>query len=131
MGAMDQIEPIEKASVDELRALQLERLRWSLRHAYEKVPHYRKSFDAAGVHPGDLKDLEDLAKFPFTAKADLRRPEIPGPLSDAARTAIEHDVEHHIKGYIGVSTMVRVVEPGVVPRSQGKAVRVIDKRPKT
>ena len=49
MGAMDQIEPIEKASPDELRALQLERLRWSLRHAYEGVPAYRKKFDAAGV----------------------------------------------------------------------------------
>jgi phenylacetate-CoA ligase len=69
---MDQLEPIEKASVDELRALQLERLRWSLKHAYEKVPHYRKAFDAAGVRPEDLKDLADLAKFPFTTKADLR-----------------------------------------------------------
>jgi len=72
MGAKDQIEPIEKAGVDELRALQLKRLRWSLQHAYEKVPHYRKAFDAAGIRPGDLKDLADLAKFPFTDKADLR-----------------------------------------------------------
>ena len=72
MSAMDQLEPIEKASVDELRALQLKRLRWSLKHAYEKVPHYRKAFDAAGVRPDDLKDLADLAKFPFTSKADLR-----------------------------------------------------------
>jgi phenylacetate-CoA ligase len=60
-----------------------------------------------------------------------RRPEIPGPLSVAARTAIEQDVERLIKGYIGVTTKVRVVEPGAVPRSQGKAVRVVDKRPKT
>ena len=72
MGAKDQVEPIEKAGVDELRALQLKRLRWSLRHAYEKVPHYRKAFDAAGIHPGDLKDLADLGKYPFTAKDDLR-----------------------------------------------------------
>ena len=72
MGAKDQIEPIEKAGVDELRALQLKRLRWSLQHAYEKVPHYRKAFDAAGIHPGDLKDLADLGKYPFTAKDDLR-----------------------------------------------------------
>ena len=72
MRAMDQPEPIEKAGVDELRALQRERLRWSLKHAYENVPHYRKAFDAAGVHPGDLKDLADLAKFPFTTKAELR-----------------------------------------------------------
>lgn len=67
-----QLEPIEKASQDELRALQLERLQWSVRHAYENVPHYRKKFDAHGVHPDDLKSLEDLAKFPFTTKHDLR-----------------------------------------------------------
>src|SRR5438477_4229039 len=72
MGAMDQPEPIEKAGVDELRALQRERLRSTLKHAYENVPHYRKAFDAAGVHPGDLKELADLAKFPFATKADLR-----------------------------------------------------------
>jgi len=66
------LEPIEKASVDELRALQLSRLKWTLTHAYENVPHYRRKFDAAGVHPGDLRALEDLAKFPFTTKADLR-----------------------------------------------------------
>jgi phenylacetate-CoA ligase len=65
-------EPIESASIDELRALQLERLRWSLRHAYENVPHYRSSFDAAGVRPDDLRSLEDLSRFPFTTKADLR-----------------------------------------------------------
>ena len=63
---------IENASQDELRSLQLERLKWSLRHAYDNVPHYRKSFDAAGVHPGDLKELADLARFPFTTKQDLR-----------------------------------------------------------
>jgi phenylacetate-CoA ligase len=66
------LEPIETVSEDELRALQLERLRWSLRHAYENVPHYRKAFDAAGIHPGDCRDLADLADFPFTTKADLR-----------------------------------------------------------
>jgi phenylacetate-CoA ligase len=70
--ALDELEPIERASVDELRALQLERLRWSLRHAYDNVAHYRQAFDGAGVHPDDCKDLSDLAKFPFTAKADLR-----------------------------------------------------------
>ncbi len=66
------LEPIERASRDELQALQLERLRWSLRHAYENVPHYRASFDAAGVHPDDLKSLADIAKFPFTDKKTLR-----------------------------------------------------------
>ena len=67
------LEPIEKASRRKLAALQLERLKWSLRHAYEKVPHYRRAFDAAGVKPKDLKSLADLSKFPFTAKADLRQ----------------------------------------------------------
>ncbi|MFN3829033.1 MAG: phenylacetate--CoA ligase PaaK [Tepidimonas ignava] len=66
------LEPIETASRDEIAALQLERLRWSVRHAYDNVPHYRAKFDAAGVHPDDLKTLADLAKFPFTTKADLR-----------------------------------------------------------
>ncbi|WP_375497416.1 phenylacetate--CoA ligase PaaK [uncultured Jatrophihabitans sp.] len=70
--APDQLEPIERASIDELRALQLERLQWSLRHAYDNVDHYRRAFDAAGVHPDDCTDLGDLANFPFTAKADLR-----------------------------------------------------------
>ena len=68
----EELEPVERASWDELRALQLTRLRWSLAHAYEHVPHYRKAFDAKGVHPRDLRALEDLAKFPFTVKADLR-----------------------------------------------------------
>ena len=66
------LEPIETASRDELAALQLERLRWTLGHAYDNVPHYRKKFDAAGVKPGDLKTLADLAKYPFTVKSDLR-----------------------------------------------------------
>jgi phenylacetate-CoA ligase len=63
---------IETASRDEIAALQLERLKWTLRHAYENVPHYRASFDAAGVHPEDFHCLADLAKFPFTTKQDLR-----------------------------------------------------------
>lgn len=66
------LEPIEKASIDELRSLQLERLRWSLKHAYENSPVYKAKFDAAGVHPDDCKTLADLAKFPFTTKSDLR-----------------------------------------------------------
>jgi len=68
----DNLEPIETASVDELRALQLERLQWSVRHAYDNVEHYRKAFEAAQVHPDDLRSLDDLARLPFTAKADLR-----------------------------------------------------------
>ncbi len=65
-------EAIETASRDEIAALQTERLRWSLRHAYENVPHYRQKFDAHGVRPEDFASLEDLAKFPFTTKQDLR-----------------------------------------------------------
>jgi phenylacetate-CoA ligase len=67
-----EIEAIEKASRDELSALQLERLQKTLKHAYDNVDHYRKSFDAAGVHPDDLKQLSDLSKFPFLVKQDLR-----------------------------------------------------------
>src|ERR1700689_5870822 len=66
------LDPIERASADELRTLQLERLRWTLRHAYTNVPHYRAAFDATGVHPDDCQDVADLAKFPLTSKADLR-----------------------------------------------------------
>jgi phenylacetate-CoA ligase len=67
-----ELESIETASRDELAALQLERLKWSLNHAYTNVPFYKQSFDAQGVHPGDLKSLEDLARFPFTTKKVLR-----------------------------------------------------------
>ncbi|MEI2301467.1 phenylacetate--CoA ligase PaaK [Ensifer sp. MJa1] len=66
------LEAIETASRDELSALQLERMKWSLTHAYENSPFYRQRFDEAGVHPSDLKTLADLAKFPFTTKKDLR-----------------------------------------------------------
>ena len=67
------LEPIEQASRDEITALQLQRLQATLQHAYDHVPHYRKAFDARGVHPGDLKQLNDLSKFPFTVKNDLRQ----------------------------------------------------------
>src|ERR1041384_8743135 len=67
-----ELEPIETASRDELEALQLERLHWSLRHAYANVAAYRHAFDAAGVHPDDCRTLEDLRAFPFTTKDDLR-----------------------------------------------------------
>ena len=66
------LEPIETATRDEISALQLERMRWTLGHAYENSPFYRKRFEKAGVHPSDLRDLTDLAKFPFTVKGDLR-----------------------------------------------------------
>ena len=68
----DELEPIERASRDELESLQLERLQWTLRHAYERVPFYRACFDQAGIHPDDCRELADLAKLPFTTKEDLR-----------------------------------------------------------
>ena len=67
-----ELEAIETASRDEISALQLQRLRWTLQHAYDNVAHYRRAFDARGVHPRDLKTLDDLALFPFTGKSDLR-----------------------------------------------------------
>ena len=67
-----ELEPIERASEDELRALQLQRLRWSVRHAYENVPLYRGKCEGAGVHPHDLRTLADLERFPFMQKDDLR-----------------------------------------------------------
>ncbi|MFG6583959.1 phenylacetate--CoA ligase PaaK [Sulfitobacter sp. 1A12779] len=70
--AKDTLDPIEIASRDEISALQLDRLKWSLRHAYDNVPFYKQSFDDAGVHPDDLKQLSDLSRFPFTVKTDLR-----------------------------------------------------------
>jgi phenylacetate-CoA ligase len=66
------LDATERMRVDELRALQLERLQWTLRHAYDNVPHYRAAFESAGVHPDDCRELADLARFPTTSKADLR-----------------------------------------------------------
>ncbi len=70
--ARSDLEPIEIASLDEIQALQLKRMQWSLRHAYDNVPFYKAKFEAAGVHPDDLKSLADIVKFPFTVKQDLR-----------------------------------------------------------
>ncbi|MEV4644127.1 phenylacetate--CoA ligase PaaK [Saccharopolyspora sp. NPDC049357] len=69
---IDDLSSAERLSTDELRALQLERLQWTLRHAYANVPFYRRKFDDAGVHPDDCRELSDLEKFPFTTKQDLR-----------------------------------------------------------
>ena len=69
---LEPLHPIETASLDELRATQLERMQQSLRHAYENSPAYRAKFEQQGVHPDDLRSLEDLSRFPFTTKQDLR-----------------------------------------------------------
>ena len=68
----EDLDPIEIASRDQISSLQLARLQQMVRHAYDNVAHYRARFDGAGVHPDDLTSLEDLAKFPFTVKSDLR-----------------------------------------------------------
>jgi phenylacetate-CoA ligase len=73
MAGRDELEPIETASRDALQALQLQRLQKSVHAAYQCIPHYKKQFAAAGVHSGDLKDLSDITKFPFTTKEDLRQ----------------------------------------------------------
>jgi phenylacetate-CoA ligase len=97
------LHPIESASRDEIAALQLERLRWSLRHVWDNVPHYRRKFEQAGVHPDDLKDLADLARFPFTTKQDLRENYPFGlfavPMSEVVRV-------HASSGTTGKSTVV-------------------------
>ena len=67
-----ELDEAERASRDEIMALQTRRLKWSLAHAYDNVAHYRKAFDKAGVHPSDFTELADVAKFPFTVKTDLR-----------------------------------------------------------
>jgi phenylacetate-CoA ligase len=103
MANRDQLEPIEKATKDSLQALQLERLKTTLQRAYAHVPHYKKKLDAAGAHPGDLKELSDLAKFPFTTKDDLRQNYPYGmfavPMSDIVRI-------HASSGTTGKPTVV-------------------------
>src|SRR5947208_11024996 len=71
-GYSAEMDEAERASRDEILALQTKRLAWSLAHAYDNVAHYKKAFDGAGVHPRDFRELSDLAKFPFTVKTDLR-----------------------------------------------------------
>src|ERR1700710_1505752 len=66
------LDDAERASRDEIVALQTRRMAWTLTHAYSNVAHYRKAFDASGIHPSDFRRLSDLSKFPFTVKTDLR-----------------------------------------------------------
>jgi phenylacetate-CoA ligase len=110
----------EPASLDELRSVQLERLQWTLRHAYGNVPFYRKAFDAAGLLPGDCASLADLARFPFTGKDDLRANYPLGMLA-----VPQHEVSrlHASSGTTGKPTVVAYtaadldVWAGVVARS--------------
>jgi len=97
------LETIERASQDELRALQLTRLKWSLQHAYDRVRHYRERFSALGLHPSNLRTLEDLGKFPFTVKDDLRRNYPFGMLATAREDIIRI---HASSGTTGKPTIV-------------------------
>ena len=97
------LEPIETASRDEIAALQLERMQWTVRHAYDNVALYRKRFDEAGVSPGDLKELADLAKFPFMEKGDLRD-SYPFGLTAVPRDRVRRI--HASSGTTGKSTVV-------------------------
>jgi len=101
------LDPIETASRDEIAALQLERLRWSLSHAFGNVPHYRAAFEAAGVHPDDLKSLEDLRKFPLTSKGTLRE-EYPFGLFAVPREKVRRI--HASSGTTGKPTVVGYTE---------------------
>ena len=84
----EELEPIEIASIDEIRAVQLERLKWSLTHAYKNVPMYKQRFDDAGVHPHDLQSLSDLAKFPFSSSSESS-PSLPvSPSSSESSSSI-------------------------------------------
>ena len=104
------LDPIEIASLDEIQALQLKRMKWSLAHAYNNVPFYKAKFDAAGVHPDDLHSLADLAKFPFTVKQDLRD-NYPFGLFAVPRTQISR--VHASSGTTGQPTVVGYTERDV------------------
>src|SRR3982750_2151630 len=101
------LEPIETASRDEITALQLERLRRTLRHAYDNVPHYRRAFEAAGVHPDDCRELADLARYPTTTKADLRE-NYPFGMFAVPREQVRRG--HASSGTTGLPTVVGYTE---------------------
>jgi len=101
------LDPEETGSREALASLQLERMRWSLQHAYDNVPHYRGAFDAAGVAPADLRSLEDLRHFPFTTKADLRD-HYPFGMLAVPRTEVRR--VHASSGTTGQPTVVAYTE---------------------
>ena len=101
------LDAAERMGVDELRALQLERLQGTLRHAYDNVPHYRTAFDEAGVHPDDCRDLADLARFPTTSKGDLRE-NYPFGMFAVAREQVRR--VHASSGTTGLPTVVGYTE---------------------
>ncbi|CAN5845613.1 phenylacetate--CoA ligase [soil metagenome] len=104
------LDAAERMSIDELRVQQLDRLHWSLRHAYDNVELYRRKFDAAGVHPSDCRELADLAKFPFTTKADLREG-YPFGMFAVPRTEVRRI--HASSGTTGKPTVVGYTEQDI------------------
>ena len=123
-----ELDPAERMSVDELRALQLDRLRWTLRHAYANVPFYRKKFDAAGVSPEDCRSLEDLAGFPVTTKDDLRENY---PTGMFAVPAAELRRIHASSGTTGQPTVVGYTQPDLDTWSglMARSIRAAGGRP--
>ena len=122
------LDPIEIASVDEIRALQLVRLRRSLGHAYANVARHRRAFDAAGVHPDDLKGLDDLARFPFTTKRDLRDEYPFGMLAVPRRDVVR---VHASSGTTGKPTVVGYTAKDVATWSDvvARSLRAAGTRP--
>ena len=110
VNVQNRLEAIETASTEELRHLQLERMRWSLAHAYNNVPFYRKAFDKAGVHPFDLKQLSDLRLFPFTAKNDLRENYPFGMVATPMRDVVR---VHASSGTTGKPTVVAYTQKDI------------------
>lgn len=104
------LEPIETASRDELQALQLQRLKWSLKRAYDNVPHYRRKFDAVGAHPDQVKTLADIARFPFSTKADLRDTYPYGLFASPMRDVVR---VHASSGTTGKPTVVGYTEKDI------------------
>lgn len=123
-----ELEPIEIAPREVIEELQLHRLKWTLRHAYENVPHYRKAFDAKGVTPDDLRSLPDIARFPFTTKHDLRANYPYGmfavPLHQVARI-------HASSGTTGKPTVVGYTKRDLETWAQliGRCIRAAGGRP--
>src|SRR5205823_2081572 len=122
------LEPIETASRDELSALQLSRLRWSLKHAYDNVPHYRNAFERAGVHPDDCKTLSDLARFPFTVKTDLRD-NYPFGMFAVPREQVVRI--HASSGTTGKPTVVGYTKNDIDPRASSLSIGIFGAEPWT
>ncbi|MBT7291073.1 MAG: phenylacetate--CoA ligase [Rhodospirillaceae bacterium] len=122
------LDAIEIASRDKISSLQLERLKWSLGHAYDNVPHYRNKFDAAGIAPGDLNDLSDLGKFPFMVKDDLRQ-NYPFSMFAVPRQKVVR--VHASSGTTGIPTVVGYTQNDIDnwARLMARSIRAAGGRP--